>query len=151
MKRLLSTTCALALVVLASAAQASDKQDVQTAFANWRAALSSGKAENVVNTYADDAVLLATLRDQPITSQRARTKYFEALVSKPAMKVTLDRELVRVLDEDDAVVNGTYTFSFEQDGKTVQIPARYTFVFEKNKEGAWKIVTHHSSKFPEAK
>ncbi len=146
MKRLLVTFTAISMLASVPAF-AGEKDEVETAFANWRAALSSGKAENVVKLYADDAVLLATLADKPITSQRKRTHYFEGLVTRPKMKATLNSEYVRLLDEDDAVISGIYTFSFEDAGKTVEIPARYTFVYEKT-DGAWKIVEHHSSKLP---
>jgi hypothetical protein len=34
-----------------------------------------------------------------------------------------------------------------QNGKTVQNPARFTFVYQL-REGKWMIVTHHSSVLP---
>lgn len=151
--KLRSMILATTLLSLATPAFAGEKDEVETAFATWRAALSSGKAENVVNLYAKDAVLLATLEDKPITNQRGRTKYFEGLVKRPEIKATVDSEYVRLLDEDDAVVSGIYTFSFKDTEKneTVKIPARYSFVFEKEKEsGTWMIVEHHSSKLPSA-
>jgi len=45
------------------------------------------------------------------------------------------------------VISGLYTFSFEEDGKMVSIPARFSFVYEKE-NGKWLIVEHHSSKVP---
>lgn len=123
------------------------KKEVESAFAAWRTALSSGKAAPIVALYADDAVLLATLANQPITTQKERTKYFEGLTAKPELKATVNEEIVRVLDEDDAIVSGVYTFSFKDGEKTVSIPARYSFVFDKI-DGKWIIVEHHSSKMP---
>jgi uncharacterized protein (TIGR02246 family) len=125
----------------------SERSEVKAAFAAWRDALAGGKAAPVVALYAKDAVLLATLANTPITTQAARTEYFTTLTAKPKLKATVNDEFVRLLDEDDAVISGIYTFSFEDAGKTVSIPARYTFVYKKL-DGAWKIVEHHSSKMP---
>jgi uncharacterized protein (TIGR02246 family) len=123
------------------------KKEVQSAFAAWRTALSGGKASAIVDLYAKDGVLLATLNNKPITDQKERTKYFEGLTAKPELKATVNEEIVRVLDEDDAIVSGVYTFSFKDGEKTVSIPARYSFVFDKI-DGKWMIVEHHSSKMP---
>ncbi len=124
-----------------------EKAEVKEAFAAWRAALSGGDAQKVVDLYDDNAVLLATLNNDPIVTQSARLKYFEGLVTKKDMKATVDEEMIRVLDSNTVMVNGVYTFSFEENGKVTKIPARYTYVFEKEND-AWMIVVHHSSKLP---
>jgi len=134
-------------LTLSSPAFAGEKEEVDAAFANWRQALSSGKAENVVNLYDKDAILLATLAAKPLTTQKQRTEYFSSLTAKPKLAATVNEKYIRLLDEDDAVVSGIYTFSFEQDGKKVEIPARFSFVYEKE-NGKWMIVEHHSSKVP---
>ncbi len=126
-----------------------EEAEVNAAFSSWRKALGSGKAENVVNLYDKDAILLATLATKPLITQEQRTEYFTKLTAKPKLSATVTEEHVRMLDEDDAVVSGLYTFSFEEDGKKVEIPARFSFVYEKE-NGKWMIVEHHSSKVPEA-
>jgi len=50
---------------------------------------------------------------------------------------------------DAAVASGLYTFSYRKDGRLVELPARYTFVYRKTTDG-WAIVRHHSSALPEA-
>jgi uncharacterized protein (TIGR02246 family) len=125
-----------------------EEHEVDKVFAEWREALSSGKAEKVVKLYDDDAILLATLAAKPITTQQERMDYFATLTAKPKMAATVDEEYVKLLDPNSALVSGVYTFSFEENGKTVKIPARYTFVFEKQ-NGRWLIEEHHSSKVPE--
>lgn len=134
-------------VQLSQAQLIKEKTAVQSAFAAWRSALSSGKAQTIVALYADDAVLLATLAQQPILTQADRTAYFSTLMAKPKLAVKLDEEHVRLLDDNSAVVSGLYTFSYNDQGQSVKIPARYTFVFE-DMGGQWKIVEHHSSKIP---
>jgi uncharacterized protein (TIGR02246 family) len=132
---------------VAKLSPAAERKEVKAAFAAWREALSGGKAEPVVALYTKDAVLLATLANDPITDQADRTAYFTNLTAKPKLKARVNEEFVRLLDEDDAVLSGTYTFSFEDAGKTVSIPARYTLVYKKL-DGKWMIVEHHSSKMP---
>lgn len=125
-----------------------EEKEVNAAFANWRKALSSGKADNIVKLYDKDAILLATLAAKPLTTQEARTEYFTKLTAKQKLTATVDEEHTKLLDENSAVLSGLYTFRFEEGGKTVEIPARYSFVFEKE-DGQWMIVEHHSSKLPQ--
>lgn len=151
MKKSLSLTVLFAVIatpVWADTHPKAETKEVTTAFANWRQALSSGKAANIVNLYDKNAILLATLAAKPITTQEQRTEYFTKLTAKPKLAATVTEEHVRLLDEDDAVVSGLYTFSFEEDGKKVEIPARFSFVYEKE-NGAWMIVEHHSSQVPQ--
>ncbi|NBX02566.1 MAG: SgcJ/EcaC family oxidoreductase [Alphaproteobacteria bacterium] len=146
MKKLLATAAFIALA--STSAFAGEKEEVNAAFTNWRKALSSSKAENVVKLYDKDAILLATLAAKPLTTQEQRTEYFSKLTAKPKLTATVDEEHIKLLDEDNAVVSGLYTFRFEEAGKTVEIPARYSFVYEKE-NGQWMIVEHHSSKVPQ--
>ncbi|MFZ4126201.1 MAG: SgcJ/EcaC family oxidoreductase [Rickettsiales bacterium] len=150
MKRMLLSMTILTTLIASAPAMAGERDELCAAFATWREALSSGKAENVVQLYNSDAVLLATLADEPIINQKERTAYFTKLTAKKNLKATVNKEFIRVLDEDDAVISGVYTFSFDENGKSVSIPARYTFVYEKQ-YGEWRIVEHHSSKLPSLK
>jgi uncharacterized protein (TIGR02246 family) len=146
-KTLLAMT-ALTMLAMQTPAWAGGKEEVDAAFTSWRTALSSGKAENIVQLYDKDAILLATLAAKPLTTQEQRTEYFIGLTAKPKLTATVNEQHIRLLDEDDAVVSGIYTFSFEEAGKTVEIPARFSFVYEKE-HGKWMIVEHHSSKVPQ--
>lgn len=147
----MKTTTALIAACFAfalhSPAWANERDEVKAAFAEWRTALASGKAENIVKLYDTDAILLATLAATPLTTQQARTEYFTTLMARPQLSATVDQEYITLLDEDDAMVNGIYTFRFEEAGKTVEIPARYSFVYEKEND-RWMIVAHHSSTVP---
>lgn len=146
MKKLLITTGFIAMI--ATSALAAEKEEVQAAFSNWRNALSSGKAENVVKLYDKDAILIATLAEKPLLTQEQRTEYFTKLTARAKLAVKLTEEHIRMLDENDAVVSGLYTFSFEENGQLMEIPARYSFVYEKEGDN-WMIMDHHSSKIPE--
>ncbi len=113
----------------------------------WGTALSSGDPNQVVSLYDQEAVLLATFKDELDTPDEINN-YFIGLTKKPDLKVVFNTQNVRVLDEDTAINSGLYTFYYTENGKTVEIPARYVFVYEKRSDG-WTIVDHHSSTRPE--
>ncbi|MCE3006405.1 MAG: SgcJ/EcaC family oxidoreductase [Alphaproteobacteria bacterium] len=148
MKRTLLALTAITVLTFHGAAMAGERDEVDAAFAEWRAALSSGEAKNVVQLYDEDATLFATLEPKPLTTQRERTRYFTTLTAKPKLSATVNQKKIQILDDEYALVSGIYTFRFEQDGKTVAVPARYTFVYEKE-DGRWMILEHHSSKVPQ--
>lgn len=149
MKKTLLTLTAITVLAFHSAAVAGEREEVRAAFAEWRTALSSGEARNIVQLYDEDAILFATLAPKPLTTQRARTEYFTTLTAKPKLSATVDQENIQILDDEYALVSGLYTFRYEQDGKMVAVPARYSFVYEKE-DGRWIILEHHSSKVPQA-
>jgi uncharacterized protein (TIGR02246 family) len=126
-----------------------EETKVKNAFAQWGQALSSGDPGKVVDLYSKDAILLATLSPKPLTSQKEREEYFKKLMAKPGLAVRVKEEHIRLLDENNAVLSGLYDFVYQEAGKEVAIPARYSFVYQ-NRDGKWLIVEHHSSKVPEA-
>ncbi|MFO0109452.1 MAG: SgcJ/EcaC family oxidoreductase [Alphaproteobacteria bacterium] len=148
MKKILLLLAALTVLAFNNTAWAGKREEVDAAFSEWRAALSSGEAKNVVQLYDEDATLFATLEPKPLTTQRERTRYFTTLTAKPKLSATVNQKKIQILDDEYALVSGIYTFRFEQDGKTVAVPARYTFVYEKE-DGRWMILEHHSSKVPQ--
>ena len=125
-----------------------DKTDksAENALKAWVDAVETRNTDTVLKQYDDDAVLLATFAAKPITTQEGRRAYFDELLKKKNLKVTID-ELHTERDGDIALANGLYTFSFTENGKTVKVPARFSFVFEEESHG-WEIEAHHSSLLP---
>ena len=151
MKKYFYTTVALFAFAIAmpvnAATDTMQTTEVQNAFASWRTALSGQDPQKIVDLYDKEAILLATLAEKPIKSQEDRLVYFKGLTANPNLAAKVDEEYVRVLDDNTALVSGVYTFSFDKDGKATEIPARYTFVYEKMGD-KWMIVEHHSSMVP---
>ncbi|NBX73868.1 MAG: hypothetical protein EBQ89_06170, partial [Alphaproteobacteria bacterium] len=75
MKKTFFLVLVLCIAFLSSPVWADARQEADQAFATWREALSSNKPDNVVNLYAPDAVLLATLANKPITNHHDRMAY----------------------------------------------------------------------------
>jgi uncharacterized protein (TIGR02246 family) len=150
MNRVGAYLVALALVVslgLTSAALAGDKEDVTAAAARWADAFSAETPDRILTLYDHDAVLWGTLspkrRDNPEAIRDYMVNAFKAL---PGHKVAFGDQLIRVYG-DTAINTGYYTFSYNKDGESKSLAARYSFVYVK-RNGQWMIVDHHSSAMP---
>jgi uncharacterized protein (TIGR02246 family) len=135
----------------AVAVQPTETKDIEIAglFDRWNNALQTGNAQTVTDLYAPNAVLQPTVSNQIRITPAQIKDYFEHfLLIKPVGKI--DQREIRQLGDHAAMDSGVYTFTLtKKDGKTEQVQARYTFVYEKI-AGEWKILNHHSSAMPEA-
>lgn len=158
--KLFALVAALALAGCASQAEAPGKtytqalrtdtckptseQEIAALFDRWNNSLASGDPHKVVANYADDAILLATVSNQPKLTQAEREAYFQTfLLNKPSGKIDMRRIY---LGCNIAVDAGLYTFTFGKNGQVV--PARYTYTYRWD-GGQWLITSHHSSALPE--
>ncbi|MFJ7335384.1 SgcJ/EcaC family oxidoreductase [Streptomyces sp. NPDC101116] len=119
-------------------------------FDTWNAALQTGDPKKVADLYAEDAVLLPTVSNQVRTDRAGIVDYFEHFLrNKPAG--TKIESVVNVLDRDTVIDTGVYAFALTDHvtGEKSTVKARYTYAYEKQPNGTWLIVNHHSSKMPE--
>ncbi|PNG19017.1 SgcJ/EcaC family oxidoreductase [Streptomyces cahuitamycinicus] len=119
-------------------------------FEQWNAALRTGDPEKVADLYAKDAVLLPTVSDQVRTDRAGIVDYFEHFLrNEPAG--TKVESVVNVLDRDTVIDTGVYEFELtdHDTGEKSAVKARYTYAYEKQPNGRWLIVNHHSSKMPQ--
>lgn len=114
---------------------------------DWAMALSSGDPQKIVALYDNNAILYATFTDQ-INSRQGLVDYFTKLMQNKNLKVEFNNQNIRRYS-DTAINSGLYTFSFDSNGKTVKVPARYSFVYSLVPNKGWLIVDHHSSKLPQ--
>jgi uncharacterized protein (TIGR02246 family) len=121
-------------------------QDVEAATRQWITAFNRKNAKEIVALYAQDAVFFGTssgvLRDKPDLVW----DYFKGIADLGDATIETGEHRVQVFG-NVAVNTGYYTRSSKQNGKVVQNPARFTFVYQL-REGKWMIVTHHSSALP---
>jgi uncharacterized protein (TIGR02246 family) len=120
-----------------------NETEVAKLFDRWNDALKSGNPDRVVANYTDDALLLATLSNTPLTTHAQIREYFvHFLENHPSGKI--DQRYVQI-GCNVARDAGLYTFSLSGD-RTVA--ARYTFIYNYI-NGQWLISHHHSSKMQE--
>ena len=146
---LIAATVFLALAASPLAATSStctpqQEADILALFAQWNRSLATGDAAKVDANYARDAVLIPTLSNQIRNTPAERIAYFKAefLPKKPSGKI--DKHYLKCIG-DVAINSGLYTFTF---GDGTKAAARYTFVYQKQRDGKWLIIEHHSSKMP---
>jgi len=117
----------------------------QQAVQHWLDTLCQHDPEAVVNLYIPEGVLLGTLAENIKYGRPEIRTYFDTFVTKKPCGVITSMSSVTY--DSVAVVNGTYLFELEENGESLQVPARFTFVLVM-REGGWLIDTHHSSAQP---
>ncbi|WP_253274384.1 DUF4440 domain-containing protein [Myxosarcina sp. GI1] len=157
-KKLFSFIFVTALLVtitpLSSFAQTEKaEQEVAETTDTWLNTVTSGSegvVDEVVALYAEDGVLWGTVSEQVRDTPAEIGDYFEFFARLPELSVSSYKGCVRMYDEDLAINSGYYTFTFSENGQTKEVPARYSFVYQKNGNNQWEIIEHHSSALPEA-
>ena len=108
----------------------------------WTNTVKDGDANQVVNLYHNDGILLGTFSNKERVGHGLILEYFENLLKAPVeVEIVSEHPIVF---ESVAVNSGLYNFITK--GKTIN--ARFSFVYQKD-NGDWKIASHHSSVMPE--
>ncbi|WMD03149.1 SgcJ/EcaC family oxidoreductase [Streptomyces sp. FXY-T5] len=126
------------------------KAQVLGLFDRWNAALQTGDPKKVADLYAKDAVLLPTVSNQVRADRAGIVDYFEHFLQNKPVGTKVE-SVVNVLDRDTVIDTGVYEFSLtdHRTGEKSTVKARYTYAYEKQPNGRWLIVNHHSSKMPQ--
>ncbi len=113
----------------------------------WASSLLSKKPEQVATLYSAEATFLPTASGEFKKGQSGAQEYFKHFLEKdPSSEVT--EEKITVLDSDHYLHNGKYKFAIGPSDARETIEAEFSFVWERNDEGEWKIIHHHSSLIP---
>ena len=114
---------------------------------NWLRTVCRHNPIAVASLYAPDGILVGTVA-QRIKQTPAEIKtYFDTFLAKDGICGNVTSSITQEYP-GWAIDTGTYTFEWSENGKRVQVPARYTFVWRLTPKG-WKIANHHSSALPE--
>ena len=126
------------------------ESEIFAAMDQWIATVTGGMPDapdQALALYAPEAVLLATFSPHILTTPKQIRDYFVRFTALPNLKARVTNNHVRIYG-DAAINSGNYTFTYQQQNKTLTIAARYSFTYIKKPEG-WMIVNHHSSVIPE--
>ncbi|MER9657659.1 SgcJ/EcaC family oxidoreductase [Mesorhizobium sp. M0152] len=156
MKRFITVAVACVACAVAQGAQAKtsmscktvNKAQIAALFDRWNNSLETHDAAKVTANYAPDAVLLATVSNQPRTGPAAIKDYFVHFLERNPHG-TIDSRTIHI-GCNTAYDVGTYTFALSGStpGTTETVKARYSYIYEL-RNGKWLIVHHHSSAMPE--
>ncbi|MEN2980175.1 nuclear transport factor 2 family protein [Tistrella bauzanensis] len=127
------------------------KSEIDAALASWAWSLNSGQQGIVVtNMYGNDAIMMSDDAQGVMFNNGGIVRYYGNLVAqRPDLKVTFGDGWITVLGPDVGTATGFYTFAYTEKGREVSVPARYTLIYRKTSDG-WRIVSHHSSRMPQA-
>jgi uncharacterized protein (TIGR02246 family) len=114
----------------------------------WIEAVNSGQVGTICALYRIDAVLLATFDPKPLATPKERENYFVNFKARKGLKAAVDECHAQRLGDAAGTASGLYTFSFVENGAPQTARARFTFVYERQRDGQWLIAAHHSSVAP---
>ena len=119
----------------------------QDNFARWNEALQSREAEEVATLYDKTATFLPTMSKEFKKGQEGAEEYFKHfLEKKPEGQIVEDE--YQPLGDDSYLHSGLYNFNIGPDDDRQTVEARFSFVWQKDDSGDWKIIHHHSSTLP---
>ena len=122
------------------------RPEIAGLFDRWNSSLQTRDPNLVTKNYARNAILLPTVSNQVRRNHKEIHDYFvNFLQLQPVGKINF--RSIRLYC-GVAIDSGVYTFALTNNGKTQEVKARYTFVY--NRVGnQWLIAEHHSSAMPE--
>ncbi len=121
------------------------EDDVRSMFSLWDAALATEDSRIVATMYGQNATLLPTLSDRVRTDFDGIKDYFDSFLAKDPRGEIIEGHIR--IGEDWATDIGIYEFTMGATGDVVR--GRYSYFYEPDESGKWKISHHHSSMMPE--
>ena len=138
----------LILLGVIAPANAGPKEDAFAVIEQFKKAYDASDPPAIVKLFAPDAVFLGTRMQRPTRDKEAILKYFQqSAAANLPKKVEIENYEVLQLSETAILFTGQDMFSQTTDGKTIEIPARFTIVITKGAQG-WSIGHFHSSMRP---
>jgi ketosteroid isomerase-like protein len=109
------------------------------------ATFTTGDANAIMRQYADGAVMFDGSHPTFSTDRKVQTGWARDFVSmKPADYHVPDRQ-IQIVGPDAFISSGTEVFTIASGAARPTISARFTDVFERQRDGSWKIVHEHVS------
>ena len=102
---------------------------------------------SIVDTYANNGVLIGTFAIKIKKGRQTIKPYFEGLFKKENLRVKFDNDVFTNELDEGYIVSGFYEFSYNENGERKVANARYSYVVQ-NINGKMLIVNHHSSQIP---
>lgn len=112
------------------------------------ASFTSGDLNAIMSHYANGAVMFDASHAGATTDRKVQAGWAQSFVSmKPADYHVPDRQ-IQVLGPDAFISSGTEVFTVAAGAARPTVSARFTDVYQRQKDGSWKIVNEHVSMPP---
>ena len=114
----------------------------------WISRVNELAVEDLLDLYAENAVLLPTFSNDLLTDKAGIRDYFEELIRQQGIEVSVDEESIVTQSFSDSLqaISGIYRWRFGGGDEAVGIEARFTFVLDLSLSSP--ILHHHSSQLP---
>jgi hypothetical protein len=113
------------------------------------ASFTKGDVKAIMAQYANNAVMIDAASPDPSTDRKVQSRWAQTFVSmQPANYRVLNRK-IQLLGSDAFISSGIETFTVAAGAARPTVSARFTDVFQRQKDGSWKIVNEHVSMPPE--
>jgi hypothetical protein len=114
----------------------------------WMELVHERELEKILALYDQNAILIPTFSDSIQNTPEKIRGYFEKLLSRKNLKLTLHPKTIRTqqLNAILSVVSGIYQWKFNVEDELITYEARFTFVVDITKTSP--IIHHHSSQIP---
>ncbi len=116
--------------------------------ATAEATFTTGDLGKIMDQYADHAVMIDASTADPSADRKIQSGWAKNFVSmKPADYQVVGRH-IQLVGPDAFVSSGIERFTVEAGAARPTVSARFTDVFQRQKDGKWKIVSEHVSMPP---
>ena len=113
------------------------------------ASFTTGDLRAIMRQYADSAVMIDAADPVPSADRKVQTGWARNFVSmKPADYQVPDRR-IQLLGPDAFISSGTETFTVAAGAVRPTVSARFTDVFQRQRDGSWIIIHEHVSMPPQ--
>ncbi|MFL6735407.1 MAG: YybH family protein [Sphingomicrobium sp.] len=109
---------------------------------------TKGDPKAIMAQYADKAVMIDAAAPNPSADRKVQSGWAQTFVSmQPADYKVIDRH-IQLIGGDSFISSGIETFTVASGAARPTVSARFTDVFQRQKDGSWKIVNEHVSMPP---
>jgi ketosteroid isomerase-like protein len=109
------------------------------------ASFTTGDVNAIMRQYADGAVMFDATHPGFSTDRKVQTGWTQSFTSMEPSDYHVPDRQIQVVGPDAFVSSGTEMFTVAAGAARPTITARFTDVFQRQRDGSWKIVHEHVS------
>ena len=112
------------------------------------ATFTTGNIKAIMAQYASPAVMIDAATSDPSTDRAVQTGWAKNFISMQPADYRVVGRHIQLVGNDAFVSSGIETFTVAAGAARPTVSARFTDVFQRQKDGSWKIVHEHVSMPP---
>lgn len=112
------------------------------------ASFTSGDVKRIMQQYADGAVMIDAGNVRPSTDRKVQQGWASTFVSMQPRDYAVAERHIQLISPDAFVSSGIETFTVAAGAARPTVSARFTDVYQRQKDGSWKIINEHMSMPP---